>query len=52
MRGDGSLGREGLRIFSFIKVSEGERVIDKVFRKKVGNVGVLGILFYSLKLNL
>lgn len=52
LRGDGSLGREGLRTSSFIKVSEGERATDKAPRKKAGNVGASGTLFHSSKLNL
>lgn len=52
LRGDENLGKEGLQTSSFIKVSKGERAMDKAPKKKAGNVGVSGTGLHMLALNL
>lgn len=52
LSGDENLGKEGLQTSSFIKVSKGERAMDKAPKKKAGNVGVSGTGLHMLAPNL
>lgn len=45
-------GRKEIQTSSFIKVSKGEREIDKAPKKKAGNVGTSGIGLHLSTLNL